>query len=324
MARKPTKKSAKTRGKPPRAPVHTPTADTEEPIDPDESSPSASDIGNRDKITWAGVLLIIYVVVGTWGQFDFSNLMGYYDLFADALLAGRLHIAFHPAQGYIHDMIPFEGRYYIQWGPLPGIFHAIPKVVGLALSDRVACILIGWFTSLAFLAIMVHLRKRFSPEVSKHACRWFFVAFALATPTALIALRGTVYHESIGAGALCILVSLFAFARAIENGSRKWAANLGRDDRPGDAMPRHARVLRSGSLHLSGPGGLRTAQDHTRNPRNAHRLLRAGIPGRGSTDASTTQPASDRPGTTATTTSSTQPVKPLSHSVAYPRTSSTT
>lgn len=227
MARKPTKKTVKVRGKPYTEAVHTQTNEQPESIDSGEATSSEGDIGKRDKIVWGSVLLFLYAAIGTWGHFDFSNLMGYYDLFADALLAGRLHIAFHPAQGYIHDMIPFEGRYYIQWGPLPGIFHALPKIVGLSLSDRVACILTGWLTSLVFLAIMLHLRRRFFPEVSKGACRWFFFAFALATPTAMIALRGSVYHESIGVGALCILTSLYAFARSIESGSLKWAAVSG-------------------------------------------------------------------------------------------------
>jgi hypothetical protein len=227
MARKPTKKTVKARGKPPAASPRTQTSESQEPTGSGEAASSDGDIGKRDKIVWAGVLLFLYTAIGTWGHFNFSNLMGYYDLFADALLAGRLHIAFHPAQGYIHDMIPFEGRYYIQWGPLPGIFHALPKVVGLALSDRVACILTGWLTSLVFLAIMLHLRRRFFPEVSRGACRWFFFASALATPTAIIALRGTVYHESIGVGALCILASLYAFARSIESSSLKWAAVSG-------------------------------------------------------------------------------------------------
>ena len=226
MARKPTKKTVKARHNSPAASPR-PTDASPDTMDPGDAVSPTGDIRRIDQIVWAGVLLFLYTAIGSWGHFDFSQLMGYYDLFADALLAGRLHIEFDPTQGYIHDMIPFEGRYYIQWGPLPGIFHAVPKVVGLALSDRVACILTGWLTSLVFLAIMLHLRRQFFPEVSKGACRWFFFAFALATPTVIIALRGTVYHESIGVGALCILTSFYAFARWIENGSLKWAAISG-------------------------------------------------------------------------------------------------
>ncbi len=193
----------------------------------DVASSSPDAIRTIDKIIWAVVLLAIYATVGTWGYYDFRNLMGYYDLFADALLAGQLHIPIRPEQGYIHDMIPFEGRYYIQWGPFPGIFHAAAKLVGATLTDRVACILTGWLTSLVFLGIIIRLRKRFFPEISKAACRWFFFAFALGTPTTLIALRGTVYHESIGVGSLCVLVALYAFLRSLEADTARWAAAAG-------------------------------------------------------------------------------------------------
>ncbi|MDA1312954.1 MAG: hypothetical protein O2968_06435 [Acidobacteria bacterium] len=193
-----------------------------------EQPPSLPEaIRTIDLIIWSVVLLTIYATVGTWGNFDFRNLMGYYDLFADTLLAGQLHINIRPEQGYIHDMIPFEGRYYLQWGPLPGIFHAGAKLVGLALTDRLACILAGWLTSLVFLGIMIRLRADFFPEISKAACRWFFFAFALATPTAIIALRGTVYHESIGIGVLFIVASLYAFLRSLEGNMVRWAAAAG-------------------------------------------------------------------------------------------------
>ena len=228
MTRRSKSKTAKPRGSPlaGKSPAAAVQGESSRPSSRQPTSPPDT-IRTSDKIVWPVLLLAIYATVGAWGYYDFGNLMGFYDLFADALLAGQLHIDIRPGQGYIHDMIPFEGFYYIQWGPLPGIFHAGAKLVGLALSDRVACILAGWLTSLAFLGIMIRLRARFFPEISKAACRWFFFAFALATPTAIIALRGTVYHESIGIGALFILLSLYAFVRLLEGSMVRWAAVAG-------------------------------------------------------------------------------------------------
>ena len=49
-------------------------------------------ISLKEKIVWAGALLAAYGVLATWGQFDFGDLMGYYNLQADGFLRGRLYI----------------------------------------------------------------------------------------------------------------------------------------------------------------------------------------------------------------------------------------
>ena len=85
----------------------------------------------------AGILLVAYVLLGTWGQFDFSDLAGYNNLFADGLLQGHLYIAPTPAQGPLQDMIPFQGHYYLQWGPFPSALRLIFRVFDGTLTDRV-------------------------------------------------------------------------------------------------------------------------------------------------------------------------------------------
>ena len=194
------------------------------------AKPPAGDSTSFSLREWAlsaGALLLIFSVVGTWGQFDFSNLMGYYDLLADAFLKGQLHIDIRPDQTYLHDMIPYGGRYYLQWGPFPALVHLLAELIGLPLSDRVACILAGWLTSLVFLQIMLVLRRRFFPGLPKPACLCFFFAFALGTPTALVSLRGTVYHESIVFGVLGVMGAFLALLHYQEQGSWKWALAAG-------------------------------------------------------------------------------------------------
>ncbi len=165
----------------------------------------------------AGLLLGLYLCLGTWGQFDFTDLMGYYNMLADAFLDGQLHIVYQPERIRLQDMIPFEGRYYLQWGPLPGILHALPKLFGITLSDRVACLAANWLASLVFLRILLIVRRRWFPATPLGLCRWFFFAFALATPTLLLAFQGSIYHESIGIAALFALLSFLAFLRYGEN-----------------------------------------------------------------------------------------------------------
>ncbi len=196
---------------------------SQEALDPT----SRERVSTVDKVIWAVLLLVIYAVVATWGHLDFSNLMGYYDLFADALLQGRLHLDVRPDQIYIHDMVPFEGRYYIQWGPVLALPYVFAKLAGFPLSDRITCLLTGWLTSLVFFGIVLTLRQRHFPEVSKDAVRWFFFAFALATPTTLVALRGTAYHESIAVGALMVIAAFWALLRYQERFTASWAFACG-------------------------------------------------------------------------------------------------
>src|SRR5712692_1568913 len=121
------------------------------------------------------------------------------------------------------DMIPFEGHYYLQWGPFPALLHLAPRLAGLRLSDRVACILAGWLTALVFLEILLLLRARHFPAVPRWVCAWFFFAFAFGTPTAIVALRGTIYHESIAWAALFVLAAFLALLRYGERRAARWA-----------------------------------------------------------------------------------------------------
>lgn len=188
---------------------------------------AAGAITRKEKLSWAGILLVAYGYIATWGQFDFSDLMGYYNLQADGFLQGHLYIARTPEQGYLQDMVPYHGRYYLQWGPFPAILHLLPKLVGANLSDRVACVLAGWLTSLVFLEIMLLLWRRYFPALPKWVCRWFFFAFAWGTPTAIVSLRGTIYHESIAWAALCVLAGFLALLRYAEKLSPRWALLAG-------------------------------------------------------------------------------------------------
>ena len=192
-----------------------------------EDTPAPQTLSTKQKVAWLLIVLLVYAVVGTWGHFDFGDLMGYYNYLADAFLQGRTYIQPTPEQVYLHDMIPYENRYYLQWGPFPALFHATAKLVGLKLSDRVACMLAALLNAAVFLAIIVNLRRRFFPTIPNPVLGWFFFAFALATPTVLLGLRGTVYHESAAVGGLGILWSFFALLRYQETLASRWAIAIG-------------------------------------------------------------------------------------------------
>ena len=128
---------------------------------------------------------------------------------------------------YVHDMIPYEGRYYLQWGPFPALFHMAAKLIKLTLSDRVACLLIAWLTTLVFWRIISILGGRFFPDLPRGVYPWFVMAFGLSTTAAVIGLRGTVYHESIGMAALGVMVAVLGLLRYLETPSWGWALLAG-------------------------------------------------------------------------------------------------
>lgn len=180
-------------------------------------------LSRNEWIAAALALLLVFACVATWFQFDFGDVMGYYSMFAEALLNGRLSLDITPDQARLMDMIPFEGRYYLQWGPTPGLFHFIPRVFGVNLSDRVACLLAGWISALLFLQITLDLRRRFFPTLPKWVCVVSFWMFALGSPTALVVFRPTIYNESIAIAAAGFLGAFLAFLRYQEQPTIRWA-----------------------------------------------------------------------------------------------------
>ena len=189
---------------------------------PSSSPAGANYFSRREKILLCGILLLIYATAATWGHFDFSEMMGFYSLLAEAFQKGQLYLDVRPDQVRIHDLIPYKGRYYLQWGPFPAILHLVGKWTRVGLTDRAACVLAGWLTSVSFFAIIVTLRRKYFPQVPKGVCRWFLFAFALATPVTLVSFRGTVYHESIVVAMLGIMIGHFAFLRYLQTTSAGW------------------------------------------------------------------------------------------------------
>lgn len=187
------------------------------------SPPIFLDFALREKILLAGVLLLIYATVATWGHFDFSDLMGFYNMLADGFDKGNLYVDARPDQGSIWDLIPYEGHYYLQWGPFPALLHLAVKWMGTELSDRVACVMAGWLTALLFFSIILRLRRNYFRRLPKSVCTWFLFAFALASPLAFVSLRGTIYHESIVVAGLGIMGAFFAYLRYAEGGALRWA-----------------------------------------------------------------------------------------------------
>ncbi|MBI1356425.1 MAG: hypothetical protein GC160_18950 [Acidobacteria bacterium] len=190
-------------------------------------SPASDGVPLRRRWIWLGALAAIFAVVSTWGQFDFGQMMGYYDLFLDGVDAGHLYLTMTPDQVNLVDMVPYQGKWHFNWGPFPALFHWLPRLAGLRLSDRVAALLAGLASCGVFLAILSELRRRFFPQMPERFVGWFLFAFALGTPLALTVFRGTIYNENIGVGVACVLAGFWAWLKDSERPSLGWAALCG-------------------------------------------------------------------------------------------------
>ena len=188
------------------------------------TSAKPGQFSRREKLLLAACLGLAYAPIATWGQFEFGDLMGYYNLLADAFLAGRLHVL---PTSTLQDLVPYEGRYYFQWGPFPAVLHAAARLLGTTLSDRVACLLAGWLSALVFFEILVALRRLWFSRAPRWLCVWFVLAFAFGTPAALVAWYGSVYHESIAFASLLLLTATLFFLRYLEHGTVGWLAAAG-------------------------------------------------------------------------------------------------
>jgi hypothetical protein len=194
---------------------------------PTGASSSIAGLTRRQWIAAGLSLFSVYACLATWLHFDFGDVMGYYSMFAEALLNGRLYLDLRPDQVQLMDMIPYQGRYYLQWGPTPGLFHFIPQVFGVNLSDRMACLLAGWISSLLFLQITLMLRRRYFPTLPKWVCLMSFWVFALGSPTALVVMRPTIYNECIAVAAVGFVGAFAAFLRFQERPAVRWALLCG-------------------------------------------------------------------------------------------------
>jgi hypothetical protein len=94
--------------------------------------------------------------------------------------------------------------------------HLAAKLAGLLLSDRVACLLAAWLASVVFFDIVVVLRRRYFSTLPAWICPLFFLAFAFAGPTPLLAFQATIYHESIALASLCIVLMFRALVSYVE------------------------------------------------------------------------------------------------------------
>jgi len=183
-------------------------------------------------------LLILYTGVSTEWSFTFSEVPGFmrYDMLAEALLAGQLHLKqpvdpgrlsapdpLNPLAPYpfMFDALIWNGKYYFQHEPLPAVFHAIwIKLTGFPCRTGAMVILGAMGTLLCLGVLLLRIREVFFPD-SPWWLLWFvWLTFALSGLQLYMVKRPVVYHEATALGMFFVSAGFTSFVYGITGGHR--------------------------------------------------------------------------------------------------------
>ncbi|MFZ5866938.1 MAG: hypothetical protein ACOYXY_13730 [Thermodesulfobacteriota bacterium] len=172
--------------------------------------------------------LAVYLYLNTNGSFRFREIRGFlnYDMLAEAILEGQLHLKIPPHPGrigaanpidpalpypFLIDAIIWDGKHYFLQEPVPGFVHALfvvlvggPCPTGLMVIAFAAGCLIGLWSVLRIV------QESFAP--GEQWTVWLtWLCFALSGAQLYMVSRPVVYHESIVAGMFFIVWGTYFF-----------------------------------------------------------------------------------------------------------------
>lgn len=140
----------------------------------------------------------------------------YYNLLADALLHGQLHLRLIPENTI--DLSVFEGRYYLYWGPLPALL-AVPWVAlfGPGFSDVLQTLFFSALNVGLLALVFKAAVDRGVVQLTPAQRALLVLFFALGTAYAPITGSGHVWQMAQVQSILCMFLAYLA-ALKLENG----------------------------------------------------------------------------------------------------------
>ncbi len=124
---------------------------------------------------------------------------------------------------FIFDASLYEGKYYLYWGPVPGlIFAAFQGVSGI----RPGSPLVVIFCSIGLLAvtliILLQLREQFYRKAPALSVGLFLLAGTLSIPTIYLIGRPLVYELAISAGQFFLFLGLLGWLLYLKASKIRW------------------------------------------------------------------------------------------------------
>ncbi len=176
-----------------------------------------------------------------------ANHYGYYNLLADAYLAGQLSLLVEPPKELLalsdpydpkqnkpyrlHDATLFNGKYYLYFGPTPALLLFIPwRLLGLVgvghVSEPLATAIFA-FGAYAFSVLLLrHLVRRHLPKTPFWMELTGVVCLGLSNTMPFILRRPVVYEVAITCGAMLSMGGLYFLIRGYEGWRRPLSFSL--------------------------------------------------------------------------------------------------
>ncbi|MBA2450937.1 MAG: hypothetical protein H0V51_23230 [Chloroflexi bacterium] len=160
----------------------------------------------------------------------------YYDLLGEAFLAGQLHLKVTPRPELLalpnpydpsrndglrlHDATLYRGRYYLYWGPVPGLIHALWRLVtNSPLYDSIVGVGAALVMSGSFWLILRRVRQRYFPRGASWVVWGSSLTFAAGGIMLYLVGRPAVYHEALLMAAAFLVPAWYSLLLAWEPGA---------------------------------------------------------------------------------------------------------
>lgn len=168
----------------------------------------------------------------------------YFDQLADAFLAGQVSLLEQPSTDLLAMQNPydwkareaarvsilwdaslFEGKYFLYWGPVPGVIAAGIKLLARRIvSDSFLVFL--FYTGIVLMVglILAHLHRSYFSGVPGWLLLPMILFAGMTAPMLVLINRPSVYETAIAAGQFFLLTGMYAILHVIDSpkGANKW------------------------------------------------------------------------------------------------------
>lgn len=175
-----------------------------------------------------------YVWLATGGTYRFnSSTVPYHELLADAFLAGQLHLLIQPSPELLALENPYDelqsapysfsgasyyqGRYYLYFGPVPGLIHAGWKYVfGWSAEESAVQLLSTGGGAFMFLLLARRLRDIAFPGLSDYWVAVVASCYAFGGVNLYLLARVLGHHETLTVAGFFVVSGLYFWLRGLE------------------------------------------------------------------------------------------------------------
>lgn len=179
---------------------------------------------SRSNVSWPVIVLVAALAIygGTaWALDDATNINTYFDHLAAAMLQGRLDLG---DQVGLHDLAPFEGKWYVPFPPLPALL-LLPWVAlrGTENTNTVVfSVVICAVNAALVFQLIVELAKRSLAPRSVEARLWLTLLFTCGCVHWYMSIDGSVYYL----GQVCTFAFVALSAVDALRGGPAWRVGL--------------------------------------------------------------------------------------------------